>query len=144
MLSLPVMEIDEAIGQLSIKLINTVRKYDGLVLAAPRIGVLKRVIVVRYNPNTDHERAIIMINPVIIKRSQITHKFGEWCLSLPNQELVYIDRPHWITVQYQDLKNNIIESTEDGIIAACIQHEIDHLNGRLIIDYLDKDNLNID
>ncbi len=110
------------------KMFETMYINQGIGLAAPQVGVSKRAIVVDVG-----EGAISLINPIIIqKRGQESGKEG--CLSLP-EVMVEIKRAQWIKYRGLDREGKIVEREAEGLLARAIQHEIDHLDGRLIIDY---------
>lgn len=106
---------------------ETMKAYDGIGLAAPQVGSIDRLLVIEYE-----NRKLVLVNP------EITHAEGvqtnrEGCLSLPDLYLI-VDRPNKIKVKAQDLLGNPIELTESGFFACIIQHEMDHLDGILILD----------
>lgn len=105
----------------------------GIGIAAPQIGILKRMIIVQI----DNKEPIFMINPKIVTRGFVKIKFNEGCLSLPG---VYADviRSNEIEFQYLDMNGKPVFTTAEGVFAVCVQHEIDHLDGKLFIDRLSK------
>lgn len=103
-------------------------KYQGVGLAGPQVGVSSRVIVVQ-----DGDKTIVCVNPEITRQSRATSVQEEGCLSIPNIFLP-IRRPASITVTYQDLQGTRVRRNATGLAARIFQHEIDHLNGILIID----------
>lgn len=135
----PVTRMTDAMKELALFLIDTTISNKGVGLAAPQIGSPVRMILVMYNFGQHNARPVLMINPKIIKHSQITEVWEEGCLSLPDVKPVPINRYQWVRVEYTDYNGNTIITTEDGLTAACIQHEIDHLDGKLIIDYQHND-----
>lgn len=108
---------------------DTVRHADGLGLAAPQIGISLQVCIVRLG-----ERMVPLINPEIIGKSQEKESAEEGCLSLPDI-WIQVERPAGITVRYVDTKGAEQERALQGMDARVVQHEIDHLNGVLIVDY---------
>ena len=106
----------------------------GIGLAAPQIGVGLRLCVIDLQPD-DAPAPVVLINPGIVAASAETVTREEGCLSLPNQ---YADvaRPARVTVRFADLGGKRQEITADGLLAACLQHELDHLDGILFIDHL--------
>lgn len=112
---------------------SALEEKGGIGIAAPQIGILKRMIIVQI----DSKEPIFMINPKIVTRSPAKIKFNEGCLSLPG---VYADvvRSNEIEFQYLDMSGKPVFTTGEGIFAVCVQHEIDHLDGKLFIDRLSK------
>jgi peptide deformylase len=106
----------------------------GIGLAAPQIGSNLRLAVVDLHQD-DQPAPLVLINPEIVARSEETATREEGCLSIPGQ-YADVTRPAQVTVRYQDLEGNRREITGGGLLAACLQHEIDHLNGVLFVDYL--------
>jgi peptide deformylase len=123
-----VTEFDQSLTELVDDMYETMDYYSGIGLAAPQIGLLKQLLVVDFN-----DRKFALVNPILtIKEGSSINDEG--CLSLPNM-LVTVERFSHIEVQAQDLKGNHITLDERGFIATIIQHEMDHLIGRLITDY---------
>ncbi|MCP9482345.1 peptide deformylase [Shimia sp. CNT1-13L.2] len=110
--------------------------YDapGVGLAAPQVGVLERLIVLDCVKDGDPE-PLVMFNPEILASSDETNVYEEGCLSIPEQ-FAEVTRPKEVRVGWIDEKGNPQEKDFDGLWATCVQHEIDHLNGKLFIDYL--------
>jgi peptide deformylase len=109
-------------------------KAPGIGLAAPQIGKLLRVIVVDVAPDQT-PAPMALINPEVIAKSEEKATREEGCLSLPDQ-YAEVTRPAWVKVRYQDENGAKREVEAEGLLAACLQHEIDHLNGVLFVDYL--------
>lgn len=124
-----VEKIDERIKTLVDDMVETMHKYNGLGLAAPQVGVLKRIVVIDLY---DDKGVIVLINPVIIKEKgkQIVE---EGCLSFPNK-FAKVERPEQITVEALNINGEKIKLTGKGLLAQAIAHEVDHLNGELFID----------
>ncbi len=134
----PVAEINKDIHILIDDMFETMYKALGFGLAAPQIGVLKRVIVMDCSDEEDEKQdPIAMINPEITFFSEEKRAYKEGCLSIP-EILEEIERPDNIRVKYTNIDGKIIEREADGLLATCIQHEVDHLNGKLFIDYLSR------
>ena len=112
----------------------TMYKAPGIGLAANQVGSLLRVIVVDVAPK-EQPAPIALINPEIIARSEETATQEEGCLSIPDQ-YAEVTRPARVKVRYHDVAGIKQEIEADGLLAACLQHEIDHLNGVLFVDYL--------
>ena len=133
-----VEQVDASIRSLVEDMFETMTHYDGIGLAANQVGELKRVIVL--NVPIDEEGSTdrrVLINPEILWHSDGTDIKEEGCLSLPDYRQD-VNRPNEIEIRYLDENGVITELEADGLLARCIQHEIDHLNGKLILDYLSK------
>ncbi|OYV48888.1 MAG: peptide deformylase [Acidocella sp. 20-58-15] len=112
----------------------TMYKAPGIGLAAPQVGALLRLVVIDLAPEKV-PNPIALINPEVIAKSEDKATREEGCLSLPDQ-YADVTRPAWVRVRYQDEEGHKHEIEGDGLLAACLQHEIDHLNGVLFVDYL--------
>jgi peptide deformylase len=108
----------------------------GIGLAAPQVGVLLRLVVMDLAPEKV-PAPLTLINPEIVAKSDELAVREEGCLSLPGQ-YADVTRPAWVRVKYQDLAGKVNEIEGEGLLAACLQHEIDHLNGVLFIDHISK------
>ena len=106
----------------------------GIGLAAPQIGVLLRLVVIDIAPDKV-PAPIVLINPEIVASSEALASREEGCLSLPEQ-YAEVTRPAWVKVKYQDEHGARKEIEGEGLLAACLQHEIDHLNGVLFVDHI--------
>ena len=140
--SLRVENVDQDIKKLMDDMLETLYAAPGIGLAAIQVGVAKRVIVTDINRdrNTDKEPKkdpMYFVNPEITWKSEDKFTYEEGCLSVPNQ-FAEIDRAKQCHVKYLDYNGNPQELNADGLLATCIQHEIDHLEGILFIDYLSK------
>ncbi|OAB54979.1 peptide deformylase [Phormidium willei BDU 130791] len=131
----PVERVDDEIRQLMDDMLETMYEAPGIGLAAPQVGVLKRVIVVDVARDGEAPQPHQMANPELLRVSDHDANYEEGCLSLPDHygEVV---RPAEIRLRYLDRQNEIRELEADGILATCIQHEIDHLDGILFVDHL--------
>jgi len=129
-----VTNIDDSIKKLCLDMIDTMYKYSGVGLAAPQVGILKRVVVMDCSEEGE-KNPIILINPEIVWSSEDNTKFEEGCLSIPEIR-EEIQRPSVVQVKFTDINGILEESNFEGLWSTCIQHEIDHLNGKLFIDYL--------
>ena len=110
--------------------------HRALGLAAPQIGVLDRIIVMDCVKDEDEApKPMVLINPEIIAASDETNVYEEGCLSIPDQ-FAEVTRPKQVQVRWMDLNGGEQTQEFDGLWATCVQHEIDHLNGKLFIDYL--------
>lgn len=136
MKSVRVKRIDASIRSLIDDMIETMRSAEGIGLAAPQVGVLLRVIIAEYQEDDDEEpNQTVLINP------EITAREGEWmaeegCLSVPGY-VGTVPRAVSVTVKGKDRNGKDVRIKTDGLLAHILQHEIDHLNGVLYIDYLD-------
>ncbi|MBE1723002.1 peptide deformylase [Bombella apis] len=110
-------------------------KAPGIGLAAPQVGLSQRFVLVDVAREDEPRRPMVLINPEIIESTETLAVREEGCLSLPNQYAEVI-RPESIRVRYRDLDGQTIEQDADGLLATCIQHEIDHLDGILFVDHL--------
>ena len=114
----------------------------GIGLAAPQVGILKRLVVVDCSDKNNIKKPIKLINPEIIKSSSEISEFEEGCLSLPTQ-YAKVKRPAEIIVKFQNIEGISCQESFSGIEATCIQHEIDHLDGKLFVDHVSKLKKNI-
>ena len=133
----PLEKVDKDLKKLMNDMLETMYDAPGIGLAAIQIGILKRVIVIDLSKDEDKKKPIFLINPEIISRSKSTSIYEEGCLSLPGQYFE-IERPAECRIKYLDYNGNLKELKADGLLSTCIQHEVDHLNGVLFIDYLSK------
>ncbi|MBK3733901.1 peptide deformylase [Azospirillum brasilense] len=131
----PVDKVDARIAKLMDDMVETMYAAKGIGLAAPQIGVLERVIVVDVHDKDEKPNPIRLANPEIVWKSDETSVCEEGCLSVPDQ-YAEVTRPSSVRVRYLDETNETREIEADGMLATCIQHEIDHLNGVLFVDYL--------
>jgi peptide deformylase len=143
--SLLVEKIDQDLQKLMDDMLDTMYAAPGIGLAAIQVGVPKRVIVLdigwreleEQNDNGEKRNPIFFVNPEIIDKSLNNFTYEEGCLSVPGQ-FAEIDRPDKCHVKYLDYYGQPKEIKAEGMLATCIQHEIDHLEGILFIDYLSK------
>jgi peptide deformylase len=135
----PIEQVDDGVRQLMDDMLETMYAEDGMGLAATQVGVARRVIVMDVNVCDENlpPNPLKMANPEIFWVSQETRSLNEGCLSVPEQRGVVV-RPAFVKVRYLDENNNPCEIEADGDLASCIQHEIDHLNGKLFIDHLSR------
>ena len=133
--SLPVATVDADVRQLMDDMLATMYEAPGIGLAAPQVGALKRVIVLDIDREETKTGPLFMANPEIVEASDEDVSYEEGCLSVPEH---YSDvvRPAKVTVRYLDRDGAKQELTCEGLLATCIQHEIDHLNGVLFIDHI--------
>ncbi|ALG70689.1 peptide deformylase [Azospirillum thiophilum] len=131
----PVAEVDARVAKLMDDMVETMYDANGIGLAAPQVGVLDRVIVVDVHEKGEPPNPIRLANPEIVWSSDEKAVCEEGCLSVPEQ-YAEVTRPERIRVRYLDERNQPQELEADGMLATCLQHEIDHLNGVLFVDYL--------
>lgn len=130
----PVKSVDATIRRLMDDMVETMYAADGIGLAAPQVGELVRVIVVD-SGDGNPANALRLANPEIIWTADETYACKEGCLSIPDQ-FAEVTRPRAIRVRYLDRDGVAQELTAEDLLATCIQHEIDHLNGALFFDYV--------
>ncbi|WP_412777557.1 peptide deformylase [Thalassospira lucentensis] len=131
----PVSEVNDEIRQLLSDMLETMYAAPGIGLAAPQIGVMKRVVVMDVSDDKDKPEPLKLINPEIIWESEDTSIYQEGCLSIPDQ-YADVERPIEVGVRYLDENGKEQEIEADGLLSTCIQHEVDHLDGILFTDYL--------
>ena len=135
--SAAVERIDADLGKLADDMLETMYAAPGVGLAAVQVGVPRRLIVVDTAKEEDPPAPLIMINPEIITLGSKLRLHEEGCLSIPD-ERIEIERPASLTVRFLDRNGQLNELAAEGLLATVIQHEIDHLDGRLIIDYVSR------
>ncbi len=131
----PVALVDESVRQLMDDMLETMYAAPGIGLAAPQIGVASRVIVVDLAEEESQRQPLRMANPEIISVSEDSQIFEEGCLSLPDQ-YAEVERPAKIRVRYLDYAGTAQEIEASGLLATCILHEMDHLDGVLFVDHI--------
>jgi len=134
--SVPLEKVDNDLKKLMDDMLLTMYEAPGIGLAAVQIGILKRLIVIDISKE-EKKNPIFLINPEIITKSKNKSVYEEGCLSLPGQ-FAEIERPAECLIKYLDYQGKQKELKATGLMATCVQHEIDHLNGVLFIDYLSK------
>ncbi len=131
----------EKVGINERKLINelfdTMYNSKGIGLAAVQVGILKRILVIDVSGKDEKKEPLSFINPKIIKVSDETSIYEEGCLSIP-ETFIEIERPKICEVEYIDIEGRKKILKCDGLLSTCLQHEINHLDGKLIIDHLSK------
>jgi peptide deformylase len=133
----PIIEVDDDIKALAKDMLDTMYDAPGIGLAAPQIGVMKRIVVMDLAGEGEPPGPLVMINPEITHFGDQMQVTEEGCLSIP--ELYYeVERPNDVTVKYTDLEGKEVTKEAEGKLAVCIQHELDHLDGVLYIDYLSR------
>ncbi len=131
----PVTDVNDEIRQLLSDMLETMYAAPGIGLAAPQIGVMKRVVVMDVSDDKDKPEPLKLINPEIIWESEDTSIYQEGCLSIPDQ-YADVERPIEVGVRYLDENGKEQEIEADGLLSTGIQHEVDHLDGILFTDYL--------
>ena len=134
--------IDDSIISTLNQMLECMYQNNGIGLAAPQVGILKRLIVIDCSDSKDTNKPLKLINPEIVKLSKDISEFEEGCLSLPSQYAKVI-RPSEITLKYKNTEGFLCETEFSGLEATCIQHEIDHLDGKLFVDHISKLKKNI-
>ena len=135
--SLPVEKIGKEEQNLMNDMLETMYDAKGIGLAAIQIDVPKRIIVLDISKSENEKKPMFFVNPLIINKDLNLTTYEEGCLSVPDQ-FAEIDRPSKCEVEYLDYDGNKKLLKANGLLATCIQHEIDHLEGVLFIDYLSK------
>ena len=132
----PVAEITPEMGKLAEDMLQTMYDAPGIGLAAPQVGITKRLIVMDcVKGETEKPRPLVLFNPEITWVSEELSIYDEGCLSIPDQ-YAEVQRPAEVRVRWTGLDGKPAEEQFAGLWATCVQHEIDHLNGKLFIDYL--------
>ena len=135
--SLPVDKVDEDLQKLMDDMAETMYAAPGIGLAAIQVGVPKRIIVLDIAQKDSPRNPMFFVNPEIIEKSENYSIYEEGCLSVPGQ-FAEIQRPDRCHIKYLDYHGNQKEVKARGMLATCMQHEMDHLEGILFIDYLSK------
>ena len=130
-------KVDDELRSLLNDMLETMYSAPGIGLAAVQVGILKRLIVIDISKEKDEKDPLFLINPEIISRSKNTSIYEEGCLSLPGY-YAEIERPAECHIKYIDYNGKDQQIKANGLLSTCIQHEVDHLNGVLFIDYLSK------
>jgi len=131
----PVERVDRQVRQLMDDLLETMYAAPGIGLAAPQVGVRKRVLVVDAAKDGEKPAPLRMANPELLWTSDERVSYEEGCLSLPDQ-YAPVERPARCRVRYLDENDELREREIEGMLATCVQHEIDHLDGVLFVDHL--------
>ncbi len=133
----PIENVGESEKKLVNDLFETMYNSNGIGLAAVQVGILKRILVIDVSAKEEENNPLCFINPVIKKISDETSVYEEGCLSIPDT-FIEIERPKICEVEYIDLDGKLKNIKCDGLLSTCLQHEINHLDGKLIIDSLTK------
>lgn len=130
----PVEAVDAALGQLADDMLQTMYAAKGIGLAATQVGVAKRIVVI--DLSAEHDQPQVLVNPRIIASDGV-QVCEEGCLSVPDV-FEDVERAERVTLTYLDLNGQKQHVEADGLLAVCVQHEIDHLDGKLFVDYLSR------
>jgi len=132
----PIGSVDKEMRALADDMLETMYDAPGIGLAGPQIGIMQRILVMDCIKDEDAKpEPMVLINPEILSASEELNIYDEGCLSIPDQ-YAEVERPAVVKVQWTDLDGKIVQEEFDGLWATCVQHEIDHLNGKLFIDHL--------
>lgn len=130
----PVTELDDDLRNLVRDMFKTMYVAEGVGLAAPQVGISKRIIVIDVPSEGEENHILALVNPVIVESSEETEKGMEGCLSIPGMEESVV-RPVSVVVEALDPDGEEVRIEAEGFLARALQHEVDHLNGVLFIDY---------
>ncbi len=133
----PIEKVDNDLRKLLDDMLETMYAAPGIGLAAVQVGILKRLIVIDISKDKEKKNPLFLINPEIVSKSKNTSMYEEGCLSLPGH-FAEIERPAECQINFLDYNGKKKEISAKGLLSTCIQHELDHLNGILFIDYLSK------
>ena len=133
----PIERVDAALLKLAENMLATMYDAPGIGLAAPQVGILRRLIVMDPSRDEEAKQPLVMVNPVILERGSEMRTHEEGCLSIPDVT-AEIERPAMTRVGFIDTEGKSQEQALEGIWSTLVQHEIDHLNGVLFIDYLSR------
>lgn len=136
-ISKPVAELNDEVVQLADDMLETMYDAPGVGLAAIQIGVPQRVVVLDASGEEEDPQPLTLINPKIVEQGDGVRQYEEGCLSIP-EVLVMIERPTPVTIEYLDRAGKQQTLTADGLLGTAIQHELDHLDGKLIVDYMTR------
>lgn len=136
-ISTPVRGMDGATRRFIDDMFETMYEAAGIGLAAIQVGEAIRIVTLDVSKRDDKQEPFALINPEIVWQSEEVREYEEGCLSIPDY-YEWVERPDRVRVRYRDLDFKEHEIEADGVLATAIQHEIDHLNGVLFIDYLSK------
>jgi peptide deformylase len=136
-ISEPVVVFDKALRVLAEDMLETMYDAPGIGLAAIQIGVPVRLLVIDLSKQDEPKVPMIFVNPEILSVSDELATYEEGCLSIP-EYYEDVERPASLRLSYRDERGNLHEIEADGLLATCLQHELDHLNGKLFIDHISK------
>ena len=136
--SAPVEAVDAAARRFMDQMLATMYEAPGIGLAAIQVGEPRRIVTIDVARDEEPKNPLFLVNPEILWRSDDERStYEEGCLSIPDY-YAEVERPAKVRVRYVDYDGKTVERDADGLLATCIQHEVDHLNGVLFIDYLSK------
>ena len=135
--SKPIETIDSEVKKLADDMLETMYDAPGIGLAAIQIGVARRMLVLDVSKEGEDKKPLVFINPEVVSASDTRSVYEEGCLSIPDY-YAEVERPAVITVKHLDRDGKEQLTEADGLLATCLQHEIDHLNGVLFIDNISK------
>lgn len=133
--STPVEKVDAATVKLLDDMLQTMYAAPGIGLAAIQVGVPKRLLVIDLAKEDEPKRPLKIINPEVIDVAETDKLWEEGCLSLPEQ-YAEVERPEWVEIKYLDETGTERRLKADGVLAVCLQHEMDHLDGILFVDHI--------
>jgi peptide deformylase len=135
--SQPIERVDADVRKLAEDMLETMYEAPGIGLAAIQVGVARRMLVIDISKEGDEREPLVFINPEIVRSSDEYSVYEEGCLSIPDY-YAEVERPASITVKSLDREGREHLTEADGLLATCLQHEIDHLNGVLFIDHISR------
>ncbi|HSX75000.1 MAG TPA: peptide deformylase [Shinella sp.] len=135
--SKPIETVDSEVQKLADDMLETMYDAPGIGLAAIQIGVARRMLVLDVSKEGEDKKPLVFINPDVVSASDTRSVYEEGCLSIPDY-YAEVERPATITVKHLDRDGKEQLTEADGLLATCLQHEIDHLNGVLFIDHISK------
>ncbi|MBB3388839.1 MULTISPECIES: peptide deformylase [unclassified Rhizobium] len=135
--SKPIERVDADLQRLSDDMLETMYDAPGIGLAAIQIGIARRMLVIDLSKEGEDKQPLVFINPEIVSSSDDRSVYEEGCLSIPDY-YAEVERPAKVTVKYLDREGKEQSVEADGLLATCLQHEIDHLNGVLFIDHISR------
>lgn len=135
--SAPIERVDEDLRKFAGRMLETMYEAPGIGLAAVQVGEPRRMLVIDLAKEDEPKAPHVFINPEIVDSSSGRSVYEEGCLSIP-ETFAEVERPAEVTVSYIDLDGNKQEMHASGLMATCLQHEIDHLNGVLFIDHISR------
>ena len=133
----PIREVTAEVRALADDMLATMYDAPGIGLAAIQIGVPVRMVTMDVSKSEDERQPLVLLNPEIVWASEEKRVYEEGCLSIP-EYYEEVERPDRVRFRYMNLQGEMVEQDADGLMATCVQHEIDHLNGVLFIDHLSK------
>jgi peptide deformylase len=137
LVSTPIEKVTSEVRRLADDMLETMYEAPGIGLAGIQVAVPQRIVTMDLAKKDDQPQPRVFINPEILWSSEEISSYEEGCLSIP-EYYEQVERPAKVRVRYTDLDGKVHEEEADGLFATCIQHEIDHLNGVLFVDYLSR------